>query len=133
MKPADKIINLFCVYTFVSIFISIAAWLLVSLGVVLISPLIIPAISEIDWLMAATLYGLGLYSIHRLYLYRNVHMALFISYFALQLVAVTLAYWSQGQIYFPAAGSQGTVPALVISGAMLLYLLEKQRTILTTA
>lgn len=126
MTSEHGIIKLFCVYTFLSIVISILAWLSVAGGIVEVSPWIHSGISVTDWLVAAAIYALGMYAAVRLYRHRFISIPIFALYFGLQLAAVASAYVSKGWIYFPGAGSQGTLPAVAISAAMLLYLAATQ-------
>lgn len=123
MNSNDKIVRLFSVYTVLSVGISVVAWLAVAFGLVEVSAYITSGIGLIGWLLAVTIYGLGLYAAVVLLRVGSVPIPIFITYLASQGAAVVFAYFSEGWIFFPAAGSQGTLPAVAISAAMLVYLI----------
>ncbi len=127
MKSEDNIIKLFCVYTILSVVISIFAWLAVGIGLVSISPNYIASIGILGWGLACLVYMLGLFMVYRLK-QNQAGPAIFVLYPAAQALALAHALVSQGWYYAPSAGSQGTVPALLISLAMLTYLFSKNLT-----
>lgn len=127
MKARDKIINLFCIYTVLSIAISMLAWAAVGLELLSVSPFITSNISATGWVLGCLIYMFGLYSVYRLHNYARVSIVVFGAYIFFQVIALVSAYMSNGWYYAPSAGSQGTLPALVISCAMLFYLLSKHQ------
>src|SRR5690554_5450779 len=127
MKTKDKVINIFCVYTVLSIAISIVAWLAVALGLVSIPAFYIAEISAAGWTLAGLAYVFGLFMCYRLSKYGSVSVASFAAYPAIQVLVLVHAFTSHGWYYAPSAGSQGTIPAVVISLAMLAYLVSKTR------
>lgn len=127
MKTKDKVVNIFCVYTTLSIAISIAAWLAVALGLVSIPAFYIAEISTAEWILAGLAYSCGSFMCYRLSKFGSVSVACFAAYPAIQVLALVHAFTSHGWYYAPSAGSQGTIPAVVISLAMLAYLVSKTR------
>ena len=125
MKTQDKIVNFFCIYTALSIVISIFAWAAVGLGFVSVPIIYTTGIGAAGWALAGLSYMLGLLMVYQLTKYGKVGVAAFAVYPASQALTLAHSYISHGWYYAPSAGSQGTIPAAVISLAMLLYLFSK--------
>lgn len=117
----SKVVTLFCVYTGLSIGISVSAWIAVALGFVYVSPSVLVEISFVDWIFGACIYCLGAYLIYELY-HQRLNLFCFATYVLVQSYAVGQSFLVEGVLYFAAAGSQGTFPAVFISVAMLFYL-----------
>lgn len=127
MNQKRKIINLFNIYTTISVCISIAAWLVVTLGFVNIPQDIINGIGPFDIAMGSIIYGLGLANVWTLSRIKIFNSDLFLVYLSSQVLALILSFAQQGWLFFPAAGSQGTIPAMVISVGMYFYLWNKAK------
>lgn len=122
MEYQDKVVNLFSVYTILSLSISIVAWAAVGLGFISISTEILSGIGLVDWSFAFLVYSLGFYVVYKLYKYGNVNLWVFGAYLVIQATALIYAFGNNGWFFTPGAGSQGTIPAAVISASMLVYL-----------
>lgn len=62
----DKVVNIFCIYTTLSIVISILAWMAVGLGLVSVSAVYTSSIGAAGWALACLAYMLGLFMVYRL-------------------------------------------------------------------
>lgn len=121
MRLSDTaVVRLFCQYTVASILISIAAWCAVGLGFVSVGAI---ETSTVDWFLAAQVYGCGATAVILLWKdSRFSFIALFV-YLATQCAALVKAVVFDQLYFLPAAGSQGTVPAVLISLSFLSYLI----------
>lgn len=125
MKSEDKVVNLFCIYTILSIVISILAWMAVGLGLISIPTVYNSSIGIAGWALAGVTYMLGLVMVYRLKKHGETNIPVFAIYPVIQALTLGHSYVSHGWYYAPSAGSQGTIPALVISLVMLVYLFIK--------
>ena len=133
MKTQDKVLNLFCVYTLLSVVISILAWASVGTGLISVSPIYTSGISGVAWILGAAIYLIAIYLVYQLHNRGRVSIATFGAYFLLQTLALGHGFLSYGWYYAPTAGSQGTIPAVLISLLMLVYLFSKNHETLTLA
>ena len=61
MKSQDKVIDLFCVYTFASVAISILAWVAVGLDLVTVPSIYTSGIGGLAWGIGVAIYAIALY------------------------------------------------------------------------
>ena len=127
MNQEHKIINLFNIYTTLSISISMVAWLIVTLGYVNVPAGIINRIGSFEMALAIIIYGLGLANVWTLSKAKKFHGDLFLVYLSSQVLALILSFVQQGWLFFPAAGSQGTIPAIIITIGMYFFLWKKSK------
>lgn len=127
MNQEHKIINLFNIYTTLSISISMVAWLIVTLGYVNVPAGIINRIGPFEMALAIIIYGLGLANVWTLSKAKKFHGDLFLVYLSSQVLALILSFVQQGWLFFPAAGSQGTIPAIIITIGMYFFLWKKSK------
>lgn len=127
MKQKEKIINVFIIYTALSISISILAWIMVTLGFVHVPEAITNQIGSFEIALAIIIYGLGIANVWTLSSTKKFYSELFLIYLSSQAFALFLAIIQQGWLFFPAVGSQGTIPALVISTGMFFFLWKKSK------
>ena len=125
MSQVNKIINLFIVYTILSICISILGWIMVYSGFADVPNDITSQIGPLELTLAVLIYGSGLANVWTLFKFRTFHKSLFIGYIGIQALALILSSVQHGWLFFPAAGSQGTIPAIIISVSMYYYLQKK--------
>ena len=78
MNQEHKIINLFNIYTTLSISISMVAWLIVTLGFVNVPAGIINRIGSFEMALAIIIYGLGLANVWTLSKAKKFHGDLFL-------------------------------------------------------
>ncbi|MES2676229.1 MAG: hypothetical protein V4660_18470 [Pseudomonadota bacterium] len=126
MSRDNKIVNLFCIYTAISIAITAIAWSAVWLNLISVAPFNVANISSMSWLLSGLTGLFGLYTIYKLKNMDRFSVAAFLIYLVLQFAGLTLSYLANGWIYSPGAGSQGTIPALFISAAMFYYLVRER-------
>lgn len=126
MSRDNKIVNLFCIYTAISIVITAIAWCAVWLNLISVAPFNVANISSMSWLLSGLTGLFGFYTIYKLQNMDRFSIAIFLAYLLLQVAGLTLSYLSNGWIYSPSAGSQGTIPALFISVAMFYYLVRER-------
>ncbi|MGB5371461.1 MAG: hypothetical protein WBN18_13615 [Flavobacteriaceae bacterium] len=127
MNQEHKIINLFNIYTTLSISISMVAWLIVTLGFVNVPAGIINRIGSFEMALAIIIYGLGLANVWTLSKAKKFHGDLFLVYLSSQVLVLILSFVQQGWLFFPAAGSQGTIPAIIITIGMYFFLWKKSK------
>ena len=118
----SKVVNLYCTYTGLSVVISILAWLVVFLGYANVAPAILNDIGVVDWMLGFVIYFMALWIVFNLYKKRPI-LDLFLVYLLAQSAVVWYSFLKHGTLYFAAAGSQATLPAIVISAAMFIYLI----------
>jgi len=123
----QKIISVFNIYTALSISISLLGWLMVTLGFVHVPEAITSHIGSFEIALAIIIYGLGIANVWTLSRTKKIYNALFLVYLSSQAFALFLAIIQQGRFFFPAAGSQGTIPALVISAGTFFFLWQKSK------
>ena len=127
MNQEHKIINLFNIYTTLSISISMVAWLIVTLGFVNVPAGIINRIGSFEMALAIIIYGLGLANVWTLSKAKKFHGDLFLVYLSSQVLVLILSFVQQGWLFFPAAGIQGTIPAIIITIGMYFFLWKKSK------
>jgi len=127
MKQKHKIINLFNIYTTLSISISLLAWLLVTLGFVNVPEALISKIGPFEMAMGIIVYGLALANVISLYKTNSLNSELFLLYISSQIAILIMSFVQHGWLFFPAAGSQGTIPAIAITIGMYFFLWKKSK------
>lgn len=127
MNQKRQIINLFNIYTILSISISMVAWLTVILGFVNVPSSIINRIGTLEMVLAITIFVLGLANVWTLSKTKEFNNVLFLFYLRSQVLVLILSFVQQGWLFFPAAGSQGTIPAIIITTGMYFFLRKQSK------
>ena len=118
---------LYCACTAISITVSILAWSGVTLGAVSIPTGVAESIGVREVLTAVAVYGAGAWSVFELMRSRGIELPATLLFFGLQAGAVLGDFIADGSLYFPAAGSLGTLPSIGITATMLACLLRSER------